>query len=307
MRVPGEPFQGLTPETPGSNGATIARRRLLLQHPQFDNLSVEAYRGTNSYHALLGRIEKRFTDGLMLQSSYTWSRFRENVAPLNPWEDLESRVGAVDRPHRLTLASVAELPFGQGHKWGNDWNDVLQAVLGDWQFSAKYEWQTGVPLVFNQNTYFDPQCGDPRDLKSQWGTDSAGQEYGVDIPIFDISCFYTQNGQPFRNANGQVVTFQATEIGLGQANIRTFPTTLPDVRFQAQHLLDIGLTKNVRIGNRVRVQVRIEALNAENFTLFGLGNLTTTSNNATFGKLSNIDSSTVMKPRDLQLGVRVTF
>lgn len=58
----------------------------------------------------------------------------------------------------------------------------------------------------------------------QWGSNSSGQTYGVDIPIFDTSCFYTQNRQPFRSAAGQVVTFQATEIGLGQANIRTFPT-----------------------------------------------------------------------------------
>jgi hypothetical protein len=301
------PFQGLTPETPGSNGATIARRRLLLRHPQFDTLTAEAYRGANTYHALLARLEKRFTGGLMVQSSYTWSRFREEVAPLNPWEAPESRVGAVDRPHRITLAGVAELPFGQGRKWGSDWNDVTEAILGGWQFSTKYEWQSGVPLTFNQNTYFDPACGDPRELSSQWGKNASGQAYGVDVPIFDTTCFYTLNGQPFRNANGQVVTFQATEIGLGAANLRTFPTTLPNVRFQAHHLLDLGLTKNIRFGDRVRVQVRIEALNAENYTLFGIGNLTTTSNNATFGRLSNIDSSTVMKPRDVQLGVRVTF
>ena len=117
-QVVSNPFQGLTPEAPGTNGATIARRRLLLQFPQFDTLTAEAYRGENTYHALLGRLEKRFTNGLMVQANYTWSRFREKVAPLNPWEDLESRVGAVDRPHRITLASVAELPFGQGHEVG---------------------------------------------------------------------------------------------------------------------------------------------------------------------------------------------
>ena len=169
-QVVSNPFQGLTPETPGSNGATIARRRLAPGSiPHFDTVNNETYRGENTYHALLARLEKRFTDGLMVQSSYTWSRFREKVAPLNPWEDLESRVGSVDRPHRITLASVAELPFGQGEKWGSNWNDTVNAVLGGWQFSAKYEWQVGVPLVFNQNTYFDPSCGDPRDLKSNVG------------------------------------------------------------------------------------------------------------------------------------------
>ena len=62
-QVVSNPFQGLTPDTPGSNGATIARRRLLLQYPQFDNLSIESYRGENTYHALLARLEKRFTGG----------------------------------------------------------------------------------------------------------------------------------------------------------------------------------------------------------------------------------------------------
>ena len=310
------PFQGLMPDSPGSNGATIQRRRLLLQYPQFDGSGIctgtgtfclETPNGSNSYHGMIARVDKRFTQGFMLMSSYTFSRLTERVTPLNPWEAPEERRGSADRPHRVTLASVAELPFGRDHKWGSNWPGALNAVLGGWQLSAKYEWQTGQPLVFNNNTYFDPACGDPRDLKSTWGKDSNGQVRGVDIPILDISCFYTLNGRPFRNAAGQVVTFQAAEIGLGQANIRTFPTTLPNVRFMNHQLLDLGLTKNFRLGDRVRVQIRLEALNATNYTLFGAGNMVLTPNNATFMKLNNIDSSTVMKPRDIQIGARVTF
>jgi hypothetical protein len=115
------------------------------------------------------------------------------------------------------------------------------------------------------------------------------------------------NGQPFLSATGQPVTFNATEIQLGQANIRQFPTTLPNVRFMQHHLLDLGLTKNFPVGDRIRVQLRVEALNATNYTLFGVGNMVLTPNNASFMKLNNIDSSTVMKPRDLQIGARVTF
>ena len=34
----------------------------------------------------------------MVMSTYTWSRFREKVAPLNPWEDSRSAsVPATDR------------------------------------------------------------------------------------------------------------------------------------------------------------------------------------------------------------------
>ncbi|HTG90052.1 MAG TPA: TonB-dependent receptor [Vicinamibacterales bacterium] len=312
------PFQGLTPDSPATNGATIARRRLLYAYPQFETsgapcatgtsttFCMETARGTNMYNGAIFRLDKRFTNGLMLMTSYTWSHLTEKVAPLNPWDELEDRIGATDRPHRITLASVAELPFGRGRRYGDGWNAVTDAILGGWQFSTKYEWQSGSPLVFNQNTYFDPQCGDPKQLKSQWGG-SGNQIYGVDLPIIDISCFYTMNGQPFRNATGQPVTFTAAEIQLGQANLRKFPTTLPDVRFMEHHLLDLGVTKNFPVGDRVRVQVRIEALNATNYTLFGVGNMVLTPNNAQFMKLNNIDSSTVMKPRDIQIGARVTF
>ncbi len=92
------PFQGLFPDNPGVSGATIARRRLLLAYPHFDGLSLETYRGSNRYHGVLARLDKRFTNGVMVMSTYTWSRFREKIAPLNPWEDLEDRmVPAIDR------------------------------------------------------------------------------------------------------------------------------------------------------------------------------------------------------------------
>ncbi len=316
-QVVANPFQGLMPESPASNGATIARRRLLQPYPQFDGSGIctgnntfcaETDDGSNVYHGVILRGDKRFTHGFMVMSSYTWSHMREKVTPLNPWEEPEERVALVDRPHRITFASVVEVPYGRDRRWGSSLNPIVDGVLGGWQFSAKFEWQVGQPLAFNGNTYFDPACGDPKSaLKTSWGEDGSGSFRGVDVPSMDISCFYTFQNRPFTNAAGQTQTFQATEIQLGAPNIRTFPTTLPDVRFMNHHLLDLGLSKNIRVTDRVRVQVRVEALNATNYTLFGSGNVTMTPNNATFMRLSNIDSSTVMKPRDIQIGARVTF
>lgn len=315
-QVVANPFVGLMPDSPGSNGATIGRGRLLLPFPQFAGTGIctgnntfcaETDRGSNIYHGVIFRADKRFSNGFMLMSSYTWSRMRERVTPLNPWEEPEERVAAFDRPHRITFASVLELPVGRERRWGGDMNPIVDAIVGGWQFAAKFEWQTGQPLVFNNNTYYDPACGDPRSLKSQWGDDGSGAFQGIDTPIIDVACFYSLQNQQFRNAAGQPSTFLASEIQLGQANIRTFPSTLPDVRFMNHHLLDFGLTKNFRAGDRVRVQIRVEALNATNYTLFGAGNVTLTSNTATFMRLNNIDSSTVMKPRDIQIGARVTF
>ena len=220
------PFRGLTPENAGSNGQTIARRRLLQQYPTFDTLSIESYDGTNSYHGVVTRLDKRFTNGLMVMSSYTWSRLREKAAPLNPWEDFEDRIATVDRPHRFTLASVVELPFGHNRKFGSDWNGGLDAVLGGWQFAAKDQWQSGQPLAWG-NRYYDPSCGSPSDLKASWGDAGNGRLYGVDVPILDTTCFYTIGGQPIRNAAGQIETFNNTTVIplSANSNIRTFPST----------------------------------------------------------------------------------
>ena len=315
-QVVSNPFVGLTPDSPG-----IERRHDRAPPAALSASAVRGERHLHRHRHVLHRdgqrVERLSRDDLP-RGQAVHARVHVDelvhlvaharaVTPLNPWEEPEERVAAVDRPHRITFASVAELPVGRDRRWGGDWSPAVDAILGGWQFSAKFEWQIGQPLVFNNNTYFDPACGDPKDLKAQWGKDGSGVFRGVDAPVMDVTCFYTLQNQPFRNAAGQPVTFQATEIQLGQPNIRTFPTTMPNVRFMNHHLLDFGLTKNFRVGDRVRVQVRIEALNATNYTLFGSGNVTLTSNQATFMMLNNIDSSTVMKPRDIQIGARVTF
>ena len=301
------PLRGLAPESAGTNAATIARRRLLTAYPQFDALSRETYDGTNQYDGAYIRLEKRFNRGFMLSTSYTYSRFTEKVGSLNPWEGLESRRSPVDRPHRITFASVAELPFGKGRKWGTDWKGITEALLGGWQLAGRFEWQSGQPLTWNNDTYYDPACGDPAKLTSSWKHEGEGQKRGVDIPIFDTTCFYTLNGTQLRNAAGQPVTFQATEIQLGAANIRRFPSTLPNVRFQSHHIGDIGLTKSFALPRGVRLQLRAEALNFTNYTIFNVGNVIVDPKNAAFGRITNIDSSTVIKPRDIQLGARITF
>ena len=223
---------------------------------------------------MIFRADKRFTNGFMLMSSYTWSRMRERVTPLNPWEEPEERVAAVDRPHRITFASVAELPVGRDRRWGSDWYPVVDAVLGGWQFSAKFEWQVGQPLVFNSNTYYDPACGDPKDAEGAVGQGSATalprRRCAGDRP--HLLLHVPEPAVPQRGRTADHVPGHR-QISSAQSNIRTFPTTLPNVRFMNHHLLDFGLTKNFRIRDRVRVQVRIEALNATNYTLFGSGNV----------------------------------
>jgi hypothetical protein len=58
------------------------------------------------------------------------------------------------------------------------------------------------------------------------------------------------------------------------------------------HLLDFGLTKNFQAGDRVRVQGEKRIAERDQLHALRLGQLTLTSNQATFMMLNNIDSST---------------
>jgi hypothetical protein len=285
------PFQGLLPGT-SFNGATIARSQILRPYPEFVSIVTEEYVGSDNYDAGTIRVEKRFAGGNSLVTTYTRSRWREKASYLNPSKpELEDRVSPNDRPNRVTVGSTFRFPFGKGQKWGGDWKGATQAILGGWQLSGTYQYQTGFPYTWNANLYYDPKR-DPKDLKSTIGEKNCpnGGVSGLDCPAWDTTGFYIPGGSGRTDPN----------IVMGNT-VRYFPTTLPDVRTHDLHLLDLGLFKTFDLPRDMRLQVRVEAINALNYTVLWNANLDPRS--ASFG-LTNQDRN---NPRDFQLGVRLTF
>jgi hypothetical protein len=226
-------------------------------------------------------------------ASYTRSRLRDKLNTLNPSDGiLEDRVSPNDRPNRATFSGTLDLPFGSGKKWGSNWRGLTDLALGGWSVSATYQYQSGFPLSWG-NIYYDP-TRDPRDLHSNIGKhvcagNSAGVA-GLDCPAWDTSGFYIAGGTGRTD----------TRIQLGN-NIRTFPSTLPNVRSDPLHLMDIGIYKSFALPGDMTFQVRIESINALNYTVLFNSNMD--PRNAQFG-LVNQDRN---NPRDIQLGGRLSF
>jgi hypothetical protein len=302
QQVP-NPFQGLLPGTT-MNGATIQRAQLLRLFPHFlaganngavsgtgtISVGTEEYVGSDTYDAGTIRLEKRFSNGNSLLTTYTRSRLRDKLNYLNPSEPvLEDRISPNDRPNRVTVGATFRLPFGKGQKWGSDWSGVAEAILGGWATSATYQYQTGFPLTWNNNVYYDPNRN-PLDLKSNIGESVACGIAGLDCPGWDTSGFYIPGGTGTTDPR----------IQMGQ-NVRYFPSTLPGVRTHDLHLMDIGLYKTFSLPRDIDLQVRIEAINALNYTVLWNPNLD--PRNASFG-LVNQDRN---NPRDIQIGARLSF
>jgi hypothetical protein len=220
---------------------------------------------------------------------------------LNPQDSvLEDRVSPNDRPNRFSMGTSLRLPFGRDEKWGKGWNRAVDTVLGGWQFSGTYQFQDGFPLSWN-SVYYDSSCGNPSSLVSNIGKKVSGGVAGLDVPAWDTSCFYFHDAAVQTAGVDNPALQRADQRIQLNNNIRYFPSTLPSVRTDNLHLLDIGLYKNFGLPHGTKLQVRFEAINALNYTV--LWNPDTNPRNATFGFINQDRNN----PRDIQIGARFTF
>jgi hypothetical protein len=263
-----------------NTGTTIDLMQLVRPFPQFGDIWIQEYNGTNRYNALQLQGQRRFSRSFSLTTSYTYSRLKEKITYLNASDDqLEERFSTDDRPHRFTFSGVFELPFGRGRAYGREMNRIVDAIVGGWQLNGTYEWQSGEPLLFNDNFYY---AGDVRALSSRVGQyNEQGRRYGVDIPAFDTAGW----------------------IELPSAGLRNVPSTLPKLRNQPFKSVNLSLSKNFRFNERMRLQFRAEALNALNYVYFGGINLADGEGNQNFGRVNAQRNL----PRDIQLGLKFTF
>ena len=279
------PFRNLVPGgSPLNTASTITRAQSLFQYPQFNALWIQEYNGTNRYNALQFQVDKRFATDVTLTATYTYSNLHEKLGYLNPTDIvLEDRISPFDRTHRFTFAGVYELPVGRGRSVAANMNRVLDAFIGGWQLNGTYEWQSGEPFLLSNNLYFP---GDPSTISSRLGEgDGQGGKFGIDRSAIDAPGLVT----------------------LTSSGLRNVPTTLDSLRNQPYSVANLSLTKNFRMGEGRRLQIRAEALNAFNHPYFGAGMGlnpgTAAAPNASFGLVTTQRNN----PRDIQFGAKFVF
>ncbi len=121
-------------------------------YTQFGGISYVSNAGHSTYHGLVARLEKRYTStGLTLNAHYTWSKnlsggTGSGVQYYN-WR-LTKGPTSFDTRHRIIVTAQYELPFGEGRKFMNGSNRVLQYTLGGWQLGWVETVLSGPPITF---------------------------------------------------------------------------------------------------------------------------------------------------------------
>ena len=271
------PFYGLVPGNTSGIFAntTIARQSLMLPYPQFGSVTTTNNDAYSWYHSLQISLERRFSKGFTIMTNYTWSKFMQASEYLNAADPMPIRIiSDQDIPHRISLSGIFELPFGRGKKVFANANPVVARIIGGWQLSGIWNYQSGFPTAFGNLIYY----GDPANIVRSKGDRSVSQWFNTDG--FE------------KAANKQLVN-----------NVRTFPLRFAQVRNPNQNNVDAALIKNTRIREGHSFQFRAEALNAFNHPYFPGPSATATA--LTFGQI--VASNQAAYPRRFQLTFKYIF
>ena len=260
------PLAGLLPGS-SLNGATVQRQQLLRPYPQYTGVtrSNPAF-GNSVYHSLQVRVEKRLSKGVTALVSYTRSKNIGDIStPQNAFDRRSERaVTDLDVPERLTIAAAWDLPFGKGRPFAAGINRAADLAIGGWQLSTFSTFQSGFPLGFGV----------------QGGTYPAG-----------VSIRPNVNGDPGSGVSGahssRLARYFNTDVFSRPADftLGSIGPRIGTVRSPGMNNVNLTLSKDFRIVERLKLQFRASQFNILNHPVFG--GPTTTVGSANFGRITS--------------------
>ncbi len=265
--------------------------------PQFSTIDtaggVGDRSGNSKYHALVTRLEKRYSNGMTFLGSYVFSKILTDAD--SAWvggsamdhynRRLEYSIGQLDVTHNLKLSYVYDLPFGKGRKWLAQ-GGIVDGVLGGWSFGAVHTYSSGTPINIGTTVSFPIFAGANRPTITtydNWRATYAGDRF-----------------DPFRDRfiNASAFPAQPTDRF---GNMTRFN---PNFRFLPNLNENISMQKRFNLGTeRVYAQFRAEAFNLFNRTQWGPSGGAQTIQDPNFGTWQN----QVNTPRRLQLALKLYF
>jgi hypothetical protein len=283
----------------------------LYYHPQFGAYSAFSSTAYSNYDGATISIRQRLGQSLTYDLNYTYAISKDNASGLQTGGSYGSQFilnslrpddnyaySDFDTRHNINANFVLQLPFGRGQHFFSDVNKPTQVILGGWQFTGIYRWNSGLPI----SVPFDAQ---------QWATNWNAQSNGTRTgPIAICNNRSTQN--IFCDPSAAFKNFRNAIPGeTGERNVFRLP---------GYSTLDLGLSKSFGMpwGESHKLQVRWEVFNVFNYQYLNGDNATRSSYGlprdpgisptsrpaSDFGK---IFTSIQGAPRRMQFGVRYSF
>jgi hypothetical protein len=244
-------------------------------------ISYPVWEGSH-YEALQVKLNRRFANGFMMTTSYTFGKSID-YAPYNLLGYVvKPGLTKYDRANTFTYTATWQLPFGTGRKYLT--SGPGKYILGDWQLSGLWTWESGIPLLFSAST---------TSLNAPGNEQFPEQVAPVQILGHEGTGQYWFSASSFANAPAGTIGDVGRSILYG-----------PNL-FQ----INASLSRIFNITERFKLMFRGEAFNLTNTPQFDLPD--TTLGDAAFGQIATADNnaqSVKSNPnRLLQVSLRLSF
>lgn len=245
--------------------------------PQYGALSAWSTVGNSNYNGLTVSVRQRLSS-LTMDFNYTFSHSLDDASGLqsetqsaygnnngngafivNPLRQRSNYASSdFDIRHLINADAVWQLPFGKGRAFMATDNRFVQAVIGGWQLSSIYRWNTGLPMPVSP---FDD---------ARWATN-----WNVQAAVTPTAPFHTC---PNRSTNGVPKLFGGSGCDI-KAIYQSFRNAYPGetgprnyIRLPGYINLDIGLAKTWTMpwSEKHQLQLRWDVFNVANLQRFGL-------------------------------------
>jgi trimeric autotransporter adhesin len=326
---------------------SITLRDSLIPYPLFTGNLVGTFVGFSTYNALMASVQRTYSNGLLFNLHYTWSKSIEMSSPElqnnNNAENGGFSQGNVDRrnyrnsynlstndiPHRFVGTLVYNLPFGKGRKYDMG-SGFLNAVVGGWNVGSVLTLQSGQPQqgfagCNSMNGLCDRVPGVdievPQNLQRWYDSPNVADRTvtlpsGRQVTVARYS-FLKYNPDAFR---GRVVQLPNGNLAPDIYWFGTSALRYNDIRGANYYNHNMSLQKDFAITERIRATFSAEATNLWNRAQLtgtinaGTGNIFTTTNAARGqqpGMIQNENFGTwglaTLDPRQVEMRLRIRF
>jgi hypothetical protein len=276
------------PNQLGQNLSVNARRPIA----DFTTIEEAFAGGFGSYNALQAKLEKRYSRGVYLINSFTWSKAVDNApghlenyngdnSRINMYDPKSERgISSYDQPFNNTISILYDLPFGRGRHF-NIQNRALDLIAGGWSIDLINTATSGLPV----NITYSPT------------TQAQASPLLTPRPNLTGAGLYLSGGNPTHYLNPAAFTIPGYTQPFGGAGRNI-------ARGSVFEQLDFGLHKNFGLWSESsRLEFRAEAFNLLNNTNFNVNSgFGTTFGSSSFGIFTQ-----TLPARQIQMALKLVF
>jgi hypothetical protein len=289
---------------------TMTKLNMTRPFPMFGDITENSANILHSwYNSFQANYGHQFKYDVSFHAAYTFSKTMQSGNQIDAINRIYGRnISGNDVPNIISLSGVYTLPVGRGHLLLGNANRIVDGIIGGWQAAHIYNYVQGYPWSLGTN----------------WSIKSpiAVHQHNIAPGSVALPATYTRLNAVspcigYVNQDSGEIVLEPIAIAEGCATAKAVMdppnyavaknVVYSGVRIPSEHQFDVSLSKSFDVYERMKLHVRVDALNVLNHPIWQ-DNYVTTATSLDFGSIrEGGGDSTTSVARQIQLSAKLTF